>query len=113
VPAVPMSDLLRIHDWNYVRTVATVRASACLADVGHLSLGWVFYLLLAQSATALSACPTHPPAQACSKIPDLPTAVGHLDGDTVISRHSYTAALKAAGAVVTAVDRVMAKKVGC
>eukprot|EP00798_Chlamydomonas_sp_ICE-L_P028688 gene28688-31856_t len=57
VPAVAMADLMRIHDWSYVRTVA----------------------------------------QACAKIPDAPSAIGHLDPDTAICHHSYTAALKAAG----------------
>ena len=54
-----------------------------------------------------------PPTQACSAIDDLPSALGRLDADTAISRHSYLAALKAAGAVCAGVDRVMAGKVGC
>jgi acetoin utilization deacetylase AcuC-like enzyme len=36
---------------------------------------------------------------------------GHLDGDTVMSRDSYRAAVMAAGGVITAVDQVMQGKV--
>eukprot|EP00612_Vaucheria_litorea_P005900 CAMPEP_0171459748 /NCGR_PEP_ID=MMETSP0945-20130129/4901_1 /TAXON_ID=109269 /ORGANISM="Vaucheria litorea, Strain CCMP2940" /LENGTH=606 /DNA_ID=CAMNT_0011985815 /DNA_START=371 /DNA_END=2191 /DNA_ORIENTATION=+ len=42
----------------------------------------------------------------CSSIPDIPTAICHLDGDTAVSRKSYDAALRAAGSVCLAIDRV-------
>lgn len=43
-----------------------------------------------------------------SSIPDHPNAIAHLDGDTAISRWSFEAALRAAGSVCEAVDRVVA-----
>lgn len=42
-------------------------------------------------------------------IPDHPNAIAHLDGDTAISRWSFEAALRAAGALCEAVDRVVAE----
>ncbi|KAK9809002.1 hypothetical protein WJX72_007747 [[Myrmecia] bisecta] len=47
----------------------------------------------------------------CAAIPDNPAAIGHLDGDTAISRGTFGAALAAAGAVCRAIDRVMAGEV--
>jgi len=44
----------------------------------------------------------------CNQIPDNPQAIAHLDGDTAISRWSFEAALRAAGSVCDAVDRLMA-----
>lgn len=46
----------------------------------------------------------------CEKLPDDPSDVGHLDGDTAISRRTYVAALAAAGAVTHAVDELMTGK---
>ncbi|MEW5318555.1 MAG: hypothetical protein WDW38_009769 [Sanguina aurantia] len=48
--------------------------------------------------------------EACARIPDNATALGHLDGDTAIGRHSLSAALKAAGAVISGVDAVLQGK---
>jgi Deacetylases, including yeast histone deacetylase and acetoin utilization protein len=47
-------------------------------------------------------------SQLCSEIPDHPSAIAHLDSDTGISRWSFEAAMRAAGSVCEAVDRVMA-----
>lgn len=44
----------------------------------------------------------------CNLIPDDPHGIAHLDGDTAISRWSFEAALRAAGSVCDAVDRIMA-----
>ncbi len=44
----------------------------------------------------------------CNMIPDVPNGIAHLDGDTAISRWSFEAALRAAGSVCDAVDRIMA-----
>jgi acetoin utilization deacetylase AcuC-like enzyme len=46
-------------------------------------------------------------SQMCSVIPDHPSAVAHLDGDTTMSRWTFEAALRAAGSVCEAVDKVM------
>jgi acetoin utilization deacetylase AcuC-like enzyme len=46
-------------------------------------------------------------SQLCSSIPDHPSAVAHLDADTAMSRWSFEAALRAAGSVCEAVDRVV------
>lgn len=47
-------------------------------------------------------------SQMCSSIPDHPSAISHLDGDTAMSRWTFEAALRAAGSVCEAVDRVIA-----
>ena len=46
-------------------------------------------------------------SQMCSSIPDHPSAVAHLDADTTLSRWSFEAALRAAGSVCEAVDKVV------
>ena len=46
-------------------------------------------------------------SQICSSIPDHPSAIAHLDGDTAVSRWSFEAAMRAAGSVCEAVDRVV------
>lgn len=43
----------------------------------------------------------------CSSIPDHPSAIAHLDADTAISRWSFEAAMRAAGSVCEAVDKVV------
>lgn len=47
-------------------------------------------------------------SQLCSSIPDHPNAIAHLDADTAVSRWSFEAALRAAGSVCEAVDKVVA-----
>lgn len=47
----------------------------------------------------------------CESLPALPTALGRLDADTAVSRWSYQAALRAAGAACKAVDAVVSGKV--
>lgn len=55
---------------------------------------------------------TATPTQAvCDSLPDDPEAIGHLDGDTAVSRRTFAAALAAAGAACTAVDEVMSGRV--
>ena len=44
----------------------------------------------------------------CNSIPDTPHSISSLDADTAISRWSFESALRAAGSVCDAVDRVMA-----
>lgn len=46
-------------------------------------------------------------SQMCASIPDHPSAIAHLDADTAVSRWSYEAALRAAGSVCEAVDKVV------
>lgn len=46
----------------------------------------------------------------CDKLPDDPSEIGHLDGDTAISRRTFVAALAAAGAVTHAVDELVSKR---
>ncbi|KAG2494726.1 hypothetical protein HYH03_007240 [Edaphochlamys debaryana] len=70
VPQAPMVDVLKCHDWSYVRGII----------------------------------------QACESVADSPSAVGALDPDTALSRHTMRAALAAAGAVCAAVDEVMTGK---
>jgi acetoin utilization deacetylase AcuC-like enzyme/ankyrin repeat protein len=47
-------------------------------------------------------------SQVCSEIPDHRNAIAHLDSDTGLSRWSFEAAMRAAGSVCEAVDRVLA-----
>lgn len=47
-------------------------------------------------------------SQMCSSIPDHPSAIANLDADTAVSRWTFEAALRAAGGVCEAVDRVVA-----
>jgi len=68
-PEAPLADLLRVHDFDYLRRIQRV----------------------------------------CASLPPSPHAIGHLDGDTAVSRASWTAALRAAGATCLAVDRVVAQ----
>ena len=49
----------------------------------------------------------------CDSLPDDPEAIGHLDGDTAVSRGTFSAALAAAGATCAAVDEVMSGRVSC
>ena len=44
----------------------------------------------------------------CASIPDHPNAIAQIDGDTTVSRWSFEAALRAAGSVCEAVDKVVA-----
>ena len=67
-PPAAMADVLKVHNWPYVRKV----------------LG------------------------ACDALPDAADVQGHLDGDTAVSKHSFRAALIAAGSVTMAIDRVVA-----
>lgn len=46
-------------------------------------------------------------SQICSSIPDHPSALAHLDADTTMSRWTFESALRAAGSVCEAVDRVV------
>uniref|UniRef100_A0A6S8IVI8 Histone deacetylase domain-containing protein n=1 Tax=Dunaliella tertiolecta TaxID=3047 RepID=A0A6S8IVI8_DUNTE len=68
VASVAISDVLRCHEWSYVRGLLAT----------------------------------------CSALPNDPTKIGRLDPDTTVSHLSGLAALKAAGAVCTAVDRILA-----
>lgn len=43
-----------------------------------------------------------------ASIPDHPSGIAHLDGDTAISRWSFEAAMRAAGSICEAIDRVVA-----
>lgn len=47
-------------------------------------------------------------SQLAASIPDHPSAIAHLDPDTAISRWSFESAMRAAGSVCQAVDRVIA-----
>jgi hypothetical protein len=48
----------------------------------------------------------------CTAIPDSPSTIGQLDGDTAVSHRTFNAALQAAGAVCDAVRSVMEGEVG-
>ena len=63
----PMGDILRVHNWAYVRRIQAV----------------------------------------CDALPDDPSEIGHLDGDTAVSRRTFAAALAAAGSVTHGVDEVV------
>jgi len=46
-------------------------------------------------------------SQLCSSLPDHPKAIASLDADTAVSRWSFEAAMRAAGGLCEAVDKVM------
>lgn len=46
-------------------------------------------------------------SELCSSIPDHPNAIAHLDADTALSRWSFEAAMRAAGSVCDAIDKVV------
>ena len=46
-------------------------------------------------------------SQLCASIPDHPSAISSLDPDTAVSHFSFEAAMRAAGSVCEAVDKVM------
>lgn len=52
-------------------------------------------------------CAVLPSQAVCERLPDDPSVVGHLDGDTAVSHGTFAAALAAAGAVCAAVDQLM------
>ena len=58
-PKAELGDLMRVHDFDYLRRIEAV----------------------------------------CARLPPSPYAIGHLDGDTAVSRESWEAALRAAGGV--------------
>mmetsp|Transcript_4408 Transcript_4408/g.12711 ORF Transcript_4408/g.12711 Transcript_4408/m.12711 type:complete len:900 (-) Transcript_4408:172-2871(-) len=66
-----IADVLRVHDWPYLRLLQA--KAAALPEAG-------------------------------------PGSIGHLDGDTAISRGTFAAALAAAGSVCQAVDAVVTKQ---
>lgn len=78
-----MSDVLRVHEWPYVSKIEALCASI------------------------------PPPAGEVGEedYSDMDGAIVHLDGDTALSRLSYRAALRAAGAVCEGVDLVLDGKV--
>jgi acetoin utilization deacetylase AcuC-like enzyme len=100
-----IGDVLRVHDWAYVRDLQN--ACATLASSG------------AADADASSGAGSDgtagggpPPSNGAANVaPAKPEAIGHLDGDTAISGGSFRAALAAAGAVIRAVDSVVAGEV--
>lgn len=83
---VMLSDLLRVHDWNYVRRIQ--RLCEDLPLVG-----------------ATSAAPSQQVGATTQQVSA--SDLGYLDGDTAISHGTWRAALAAAGAAIAAVDAVM------
>ena len=95
-----IGDVLRVHEWSYVRDLQNTCA------------------VLASSGATDTGAPSGPGGNGRvegAPLPDSvaakPEAIGHLDGDTAISGGSFRAALAAAGAVIQAVDSVMAGEV--
>lgn len=78
-----MGDVLRVHEWGYVR-----RVQATCEQVQRLSEG----------------IPADMAAEESS-------GITHLDGDTALSRETFRAAMHAAGSLCQGVDMVLGKKV--
>ena len=96
-----IGDVLRVHEWSYVRDLQN--ACAVLATSG------------AKDGDTTSRAGGDGMAEGAllsEGVAAKPEAIGHLDGDTAISGGSFRAALAAAGAVMHAVDRVVAGEVG-
>ncbi|KAK2080039.1 hypothetical protein QBZ16_002435 [Prototheca wickerhamii] len=86
---VALGDLLRVHDWSYVRRIQRVCEDLPLAGAVPVS--------------ELKRYPDDAAAEGAVRASDL----GYLDGDTAVSHGTWRAALAAAGAAVAAVDAVM------
>ncbi|CAE7669825.1 hdaC, partial [Symbiodinium sp. KB8] len=95
----PMADVLRVHEFAYVRRL--IRACADAAqDTAALASS------TRDSSASEGAAPTDEPADLRES--DSPAAVRLLDADTSVSAGSWEAALHAAGASCRAVDEVVA-----
>jgi len=134
-----LADVLRVHEWAYVRALQQARPAASAhrgadppsaqqavrapcADALRTSRAArrPVFTTRAGDALLLSRGPVRRVSgqagarrarQACGALADGAAAVGHLDGDTAISAGTFGAALAAAGAVCRAVDRVVAGEV--
>ena len=98
-----IADVLRVHDWSYVRDLQN--ACAMLASSGAADAD-------ASPGAGADRKAEDGAAPSNGVAAPKPEAIGHLDGDTAISGGSFRAALAAAGAVIRAVDSVMAGEVG-
>lgn len=82
-PLAPLADILRVHSWPYIQQI---KQKVAVAAARELLLGGT-----------------------TKDMPSEPVLV-HLDGDTVVSAGTWDAARHAAGAVIKAVDEVVAGK---
>lgn len=82
-PLAPLADILRVHSWPYVQQI---KQKVAIAAARESLLGGTV-----------------------DDVPSEPVLV-HLDGDTVVSAGTWDAARYAAGAVIKAVDEVIAGK---
>eukprot|EP00955_Chlamydomonas_euryale_P051365 354857-Chlamydomonas_euryale.AAC.49 len=103
VEPAPLADVLRCHDYAYVKRIEDVSAGNAMLLCGS-RFKCCPELLFAALCVACAA-------QACKELPPGPSAIGRLDMDTSISHDTYKAALVAAGATLKAVDEVMAGNV--
>eukprot|EP00775_Hariotina_reticulata_P004555 gene4555-4807_t len=116
VQPAPIGDVLRVHDWSYVRKLQASRAGwGCRAEQRGVGWGGVRWgggaeqrgvgwggVGVQSSGVQGVGCRI-----ACQVIPDSPDAIAHLDPDTAISFHTFHVALRAAASVCLAVDRVV------
>uniref|UniRef100_A0A7S3UAV6 Histone deacetylase domain-containing protein n=1 Tax=Picocystis salinarum TaxID=88271 RepID=A0A7S3UAV6_9CHLO len=82
-PLAPLADILRVHSWPYIQRI---KQKVAIAAARELLMGGT-----------------------TEDVPSEPVLV-HLDGDTVVSAGTWDAARYAAGAVLKAVDEVVAGK---
>lgn len=118
-PHVPLADVLRVHDWPYVRKlqarICTLSRQASSDPVILCAACWTLRRLELQLRILPLAADGHVGFDAQAAAAALPDgglgSIGHLDGDTAISQGSFGAALAAAGAVCRAVDTVLGGQV--
>ena len=111
VPCPQISDILRVHEYEYVRKIlcAVGQTHALAAQKQQRSAASA---AAAASSSSPSSCDVthHHRLDTSSSSAAAPSDVSlhHLDSDTAVSQSSWEAALRAAGAVCAAADRVIA-----
>jgi acetoin utilization deacetylase AcuC-like enzyme len=112
-----ISDVLRVHEYTYVRRLLSATASTAevsmFADAaaapGAVKQGAPMPDWVKERVTGSTEAATAPVASSgFGSAAPAPDFVSVLDGDTALSRGSWDAALRAAGAVCAAIDCVVA-----
>lgn len=108
VAPAPIGDVLRVHDWNYLRTLQVPRRMPAASSAPTpITLLRSLPLPLVHANVRPLPTSAYRAQTACIAIPDRPDAIAHLDPDTAISHGTMQAALRAAAAACVAVDRVV------
>jgi acetoin utilization deacetylase AcuC-like enzyme/ankyrin repeat protein len=105
-----MADILRVHDWAYVRKIQML-CDDLEDDENEIEENGAEDDNNGDQAVTGAEMEVETEPQNHQKAIKVVTDIGHLDGDTAISKGTFAAALAAAGAVTHAVDQVIMGKV--